>query len=193
MNSREYRISRIPVIALTVVLGSALSLATFSSRAFPEGAEAGHSGAPGQDDCSACHFAGANPTEYSGLVLEGLPDSVSAGKRYELVLKLSDPEGRVGGFQLYAASDNFGELEPGEGQKTLEQTDANGAQKIYVTHAHPAATEPHKNGEQVAQWRFHWTAPEELNELMFYIAAVAGDGDDSPVGDNVYLLEVPVR
>ena len=47
--------------------------------------------------------------------------------------------------------------------------------------------------EDVAEWRFQWTAPEgPLARLVLHVAANSGNGDASPLGDFVYTLEWPL-
>lgn len=170
-----------------LAFGVALSALTAAiAQANPEGAPAGHTGGLGQPDCSACHDLGAEPTEHSGLFLEGLSDTFEAGREYTFELTVIDPAARVAGFQLMLVSGDgeHGQWLPGEGQAVMEQSDS-----VYVHHSQPRMTqEDGKSGERRAQWMLRWRAPEAEGALAIYAAAVAGDDDQSPFGDNVYTV-----
>ena len=42
-----------------------------------------------------------------------------------------------------------------------------------------------------AIWKLSWRAPESADSaVVFHLTANAGDGDESPFGDNIYRLEI---
>jgi len=174
---------------LNKALLAVATLIPFGVAAYPDGAPPGHVGAGYQPDCSTCHFAGPDPQPQSGLELRGLPERVEAGQLYELVLLLRDPEGRVGGFQVMVETDDgdqAGELIPVAGQQVQ---DHEGLQ--YLGHAEvQSSMVDRKTGQKQNSWVVNWRAPSQLATFQIFMTAVAGDNDQSPLGDNAYRLKV---
>jgi hypothetical protein len=160
---------------------------------FKDGPPARVSGGFGEETCWACHFDNEENDPSGTLVITGVPDRFSPGGRYELILTLSRPGMAVGGFQLTARVEEdgtqAGELEPGPGEEArigvLTERDVQ-----YVHHLLPGV-ELTADGQ--ARWRVIWTAPSAAGSVLFHAAAVAGDGDESQIGDFVYTGAQPTR
>ncbi len=105
------------------------------------------------------------------LSLAGAPVKIEPGKVYELTLTLKHAGMKVAGFLVSAAGGTF-----------------TGGEGVEVQGAAARSTlEKAKQGD-VATWRFSWRAPEEvLREAAFYVSANAGNDDQSPFGDTIYL------
>ncbi|MBB5518871.1 choice-of-anchor V domain-containing protein [Amphiplicatus metriothermophilus] len=159
--------------------GAFLLFLAVPAWALPDGADWSHDGGPGRPDCSACHFDAAPLRQDARLTLDGLPERIEPGARYDLALTLSAETLKVAGFVLRAEMNGAeaGAFEPlGEGLEAK-----GGALRSNAKGARPDAP-----GRVV--WRFRWTAPEELaGPVRFYVAANAGNDDLSPFGDQVFL------
>lgn len=172
----------------------AIALLVAPAHAFPDGPEPGYTGGPGQQDCSACHYAGADKTQQSGIKLNGLAQLMVPGDTYQIELVVLDPEQRVGGFQLAVRyrdgseeGRSAGRLSPGEQQRTVT---ADGIE--YLLHGVPQSAAP-QNGLAQTRWNFEWTAPPSNSQVEIAVAAVAANHDDSSLGDNVYLLRQEIK
>jgi hypothetical protein len=130
-------------------------------------------GRPGRDSCTTCHFE-AEPVRHSDkLQLLGLPAKVEPGRTYSLTVELKHLGMKVAGF-LLALDPSAGAFDSGP------TTEAKGA-AIRSTLA--AA----KQGEE-ARWTLIWRAPERMPpEVAFHLSANAGNDDQSPFGDIIYL------
>ena len=101
---------------------------------------------------------------------------------------------RVAGFQLsarYAAGDSAGapagELQPTDSTTAIVYHPATFVP--YLQHTHPAAI-----GGDGARWVFRWTAPARRPApVAFHIATNAGNDDNSPLGDYVFLKVIELR
>lgn len=153
--------------------------------AFPDGPEPGYTGGKGFEDCSGCHFAGPPPSTGSGIELTGLAEQMVPGERYQITIEVRDPEQQVGGFQLAIrnlsslASD--GQFVEREGLRIL--VDAN---VTFLSHSEPQRAEQ-QGDHQLTRWQFEWVAGS-AKKVELSVAAVAADGDDSSLGDNVYTF-----
>ena len=157
--------------------------------AFPDGPEPGLTGGQGYADCSSCHFAGPAPSENSGISLRGLVEQMVPGEHYQWVLEVRDPEQRVGGFQLAVrdldTQQSIGELVFGDGLRALDAV-LEDKQVTFLSHSEPQVAQA-DGGEQITRWQLEWVA-EQAGNIEVSIAAVAADGDDSALGDNVYTF-----
>lgn len=159
--------------------------------AFPDGAEPGHSGLGDEHDCGSCHYLGPAPDKRSGLTFDSLPERVAAGDVVEFRLRLSDPEGRIGGFQLTAdaAGESAGWFDAGSDQQ-LAELDG----REYLGHSNPRASTETECGEsRVIEWTVRWRAPTDANSVTLAAAAVAANEDASALGDNAYRHEQTIE
>ncbi len=157
---------RFALVACTMLM-----LAGAPASAHPGAAPWEADGRPGNQSCTTCHFE-AEPVRGGGaLSLAGLPEKVEAGKLYQLTVTLKHAGMKVAGFLVSAAGGTF---VGGEGVETQGS-------------AARSTLEKAKKGD-VATWRLAWRAPEDaLREAAFYLSANAGNDDQSPFGDTIYL------
>lgn len=142
--------------------------------AHPDGAPPAHTGGFGEPSCHACHFDA--PVEEAGLRIEGLPDRFAPGERYELELVLEHAELRTAGFQLAVRDTDgrqAGSVEPADEETARIEHDGVG----YLSHA--------RAGD--GRWRFIWTAPDGVAEVVFDVAANAANDDRSEFGDRIVV------
>ena len=152
------------------MLAPAFALAP-AAGAHPGAAPWEADGAPGRQSCATCHFEAEPVKDSAALTLVGLPAKIEAGKVYELTLTLKHAGMKVAGFLVAAAGGTF---VAGEG--------------VEVQGAAARSTLAKAKQADVATWRFSWRAPEAaLREAAFYLSANAGNDDQSPFGDIIYL------
>jgi hypothetical protein len=159
--------------------------------AFPEGADPGHVGLPDQPDCGSCHYLGAPPDDHSGLAFESLPEFIMAGSEVEFVLRLRDPQARIGGFQMTAdAMDQAaGQFLPDQNQR-LDALDG----RHYLGHSSPQPSRAANSDEgRVVEWTVRWQAPPTPGKVSLIAAAVAANNDASALGDNAYRHEQTIE
>lgn len=170
---------------LAVFLMALGLLVSTPAIAYPDGPEPRLTGGQGYADCSECHFAGPAPTQGNGVKLQGLVEQLVPGERYQWVLEVRDPAQRVGGFQLAVrdldTQQSVGELVFAEGLRVV-----NDQQVTFLSHSEPKVAQA-KGDYQVTRWEFEWVA-EQAARIEVSVAAVAADGDDSALGDNVYTF-----
>jgi len=164
--------------------------ATVSALPVTERPPAGFSGGFGEPSCVHCHI-GNDVNAFGGRVaLEGLPAMYEPGHEYVLSVRLEAEETTLAGFQLTARHSadgrgNAGALRPIDGRTGV--SDSLGIR--YMHHTREGASTADPNG---SSWQFVWTAPAEATPVVFNVSANSGNGDNSPLGDLVFVHEAPV-
>lgn len=182
--------------ALLVGGGSlcAVSLAIPASGSMPIPAT---TGGFGENTCQQCHEAGTAGEPPGELTLEGVPETYVPGMSYQLTITLAHPGLRGAGFQISAREDGInmssgtdaGFLAPVD--ERTRTSDDDRARATYVQHTGPG-TAGHSPGQ--ASWTIEWVAPDGLGTpVVFHLAAVAADGDGTPLGDAVYAMAAHSR
>ncbi len=156
--------------------------------AFHDGPPARVTGGFGEDSCFACHWDGQENDGPGELWVGGLPANVEPGAAYHLQVKVARPGMKVAGFQLavrHRDATQAGDLTvPGdeEGRVVIiSDRDVQFAQ-------HLSAGTSGVDGE--VRWDILWTAPSSGDTIVLHVAAVAGDGDASQMGDHVRTAEI---
>lgn len=150
---------------------------------FSSGPPAGFTGAPGENDCAACH----TPNTHTGGQFTILPPpEYIPGQTYEVRVRHTSPDvTRLRwGFELTALdSENFAAgtfANLSENTQTLEQDG-----RFYIEHT-SAGTFPGQTGG--SEWAFNWTAPAtDIGPVTFYAGGNQANNDESPDGDQIYL------
>lgn len=180
--------------ALAVLAIPAATVATgTASSAFRDAPPPAFTGGFGEASCAQCHFDVAVPDPAGAVTVTGLPERYTAGERYLLTLRLQRPGMERAGFEVSArfasgagAGSQAGALHPSDARTALT---AHGGVD-YLHHA-AAGTEPMEDGS--TSWEVEWTAPPNGDTpVIFHLAANAADGDDSQLGDHVYLDSVTI-
>lgn len=179
-------------LALAVGLAAATLLAATPLSPFRDGPPAAVTGGFGEDSCYACHWDSLNDGK-GELRIVGLPERFEPGDAYPLQVVLTRPGMEVAGFQLSArfAEDGgqAGDLVPGEGEKGRVSVATQGEVQ-YIQHLLPGIV---LAGPDSASWAMVWKAPTASGPVKFHVAAVAGDDDESQIGDFVYTVEKDSR
>ena len=154
--------------------------------AFPTGAPSEHTGAPGEKNCTSCHFGSLNETKPE-LTLTGLENSIKPGSQLIITLRLSHKKMKVGGIQLSIRSVNDKNLSPGDMYSSqLVSSYTKGI--VYLNHQYPL-----QNYLDTLKITIHWKVPENEDIVLLNVAMVAGDNDLSPFGDSVVLLQRKIK
>jgi S-layer homology domain len=171
--------------------GVLLVLAALPGRpvgAFSFGPPAGHTGAPGELTCVACHPSFPVDSGAGRVRVGGLPLHYTPGQAVALTVTTTQPDGFRYGFQLTALGAG------GASAGTLVVTDAaatqlfggsvDGQPREYLEHT-LAGVAPLEFNRRV--WSFTWVAPStDVGAVTFYATGNGADGNSEPTGDYVY-------
>ncbi len=176
----------------TLFVGASVVAVAVTVGKYSEGPPAGHTGGFGEPTCRQCHSDNALNDAAGSLQLEGIPDSYEPNKQYRIVVTLRSPGMRRAGFQ-FAARFETGP-NPGAQAGGLGPVDerveviSSGQQTVqYAQHTREGTF-----GEEpdIAHWSVTWQAPlEEIDSVVFHVAANASNDDDSEFGDFIYTHE----
>ena len=162
------------------------------------GAPGGHSGAPGENDCShsGCHDDGKVNSGTAVLELLGIAqETFNKGNVYDLKIKISDPNVTRFGFQLLALETdslkNAGEFQLTDEERTQMVIDRQkNNDRKYLTYTFNG-TDAVRRG--LGEWTVKWKAPSSGKKISFYLAAVSANDDMQDKGDHVYTLTKTVE
>lgn len=173
------------LVLLTLLMVVGANTLVITNTAQPA---AGHTGAPGENTCTAagCHNGTANST--SLIVLNTAPSGQLAtgytpGTDYNIFINVQD-------LATPATS------QPKDGfQVTVLDSNNNFAGAFTVTNANSTSKTTtfgreyigHKNATSTSAWTFRWTAPAVgTGPVRFYVAANRSNSNGSDSGDNIY-------
>lgn len=147
------------------------------------GAAAGKTGAPGEQNCTACHSGTAQDGANENLLT--LSDGTTTvttytpGQQYTVSLSLSSNPVKKG-FQataLTSANAMAGNFAVGTGNTSI-----NGTTKKYANHTSTSNT--------AANWTWTWTAPASgTGDVTFYVATNKTNNNNNDMGDMIYLSQ----
>jgi len=175
----------VALLLAAVVAGRADAYATG-----PEDARAGDP--PERETCAmaTCHTEFPVGSGDGALSLTGVPSVYEPGTPYEISVLLADPGQERWGFELTVLRSDFlqaGEialLSPQETQLSI----GDGPAPDYLKQTLDGTFDEQADGP--VSWSFLWTPAAGDQTVTFYVAGNAADGNDEPVGDYVYTLEV---
>ena len=139
-----------------------------------------HTGGFGEPTCLTCHMGDANDPR--GALEISAPAYYTPGATYEIRVRLKHPELAAGGFEL-SVRDTAGRQAGRFITDTASVAVTTLNDVLYVHHVR-ASTRP--TGDSIS-WSFDWVAPDNTNPLVIHVAANAGNDDESPLGDFVYV------
>lgn len=148
----------------------------------------GHTGAPGEPTCAACH---GSTSGSGGLAIAGDFNTLqyTAGQTYNMTVTITHPNFSKFGFNLVAldsGNTSIGTLTAGTGSQILTGP----MSRSNITHTN-AGTASSTTGSKT--FSFTWTAPSTYaGKVTFYAAGNAANGNNSDSGDFIYTgtLEV---
>lgn len=178
----------IPAAALTLVAAAAAVPAFHAT-----GPPVGHTGGFGEPTCLECH-RGSDLNAFGGRVtVQGLPEVYGRGRRYQITVALEAEETATAGFQIsarYAGGAEWGtpagELVPVDSRVAVTLADT-GQPYAHQTPEGSATANP-----DLATWSLEWVAPFVGGPVAIHVAANSGNGDDSPLSDLVYAMDVTI-
>lgn len=162
-------------ILKSIVILLAVAIVAFS---FSSGVPEGHTGAPGEVNCTSCHQTHALNSGDGSLSITVSTAAYTPGEVYEVTVEVMDDSLERAGFQLTALDENLEQAGTitDFNEEVLELNNADGRQYIY-----------HIDASDQNSWSFQWQAPEtNRGEVTFYAAGNAANGDFSNDGDYIY-------
>ncbi|MGE0882597.1 MAG: choice-of-anchor V domain-containing protein [Blastocatellales bacterium] len=156
----------------------------------------GFTGAPGEGNCTGCHYTYPVNSGAGKVEITGLPASYSLGQSYLVTITVSHPTARAWGFELTALDQNgtsstIGALTPTSATTTLQRdSDASGQPRTYLSHGEAGIAQG-KAGSN--SWSFTWTAPAtNAGDVTFYAVGNAANNQVTPEDDYIYTTSVKV-
>ncbi|MDQ3219169.1 MAG: FG-GAP-like repeat-containing protein [Acidobacteriota bacterium] len=181
--------------AVVAVIGlSRFSIEHQKSSANASGPPASFTGAPLENNCTACHRGSALNGGGGNILITGMPANYLPGQQIPLTVTVNQPGGAVlYGFQL-TTIDNQGRKAgtytfPGGTPQQMQLVSGlvGGNERQYVEHTSNGTT---PTSFVTKSWNFTWNAPaERIGKLSFYAAGNAADSDGSTSGDKIYTTD----
>lgn len=149
------------------------------------GAGAGKTGAPGEQNCTACHAGTVQDGAIENIltILDGnIPvTTYTPGQQYTVALVMSSNPAKKG-FQATALSST--NAMAGNFTGVAGNTSINGTTKKYANHTSTS------NASTTLSWTWTWTAPAAgTGNVTFYVASNKADNNGNNNGDVIYLSQ----
>ncbi|MEE9555044.1 MAG: IPTL-CTERM sorting domain-containing protein [candidate division Zixibacteria bacterium] len=139
----------------------------------------GKTGAPGEGTCRDCHSSYPLNSGDGAFTIVA-PSDFEAGLTYPIAVEISDPGQQRWGFEITPLA--LGSITITDPTNT--QYSSSGG-KIYTKQTSAGTYNGTPNGP--VSWSFDWTAPADPPEqIVFYAAGIAANGNGSASGDYVY-------
>lgn len=186
------RIALFPIITLIIGFFSVADTNTPKPEKmlYPEQLPGTFTGGFGEDTCHSCHFDYPMNPDDGSLSLDGFPEKYEPGKTYTFAIKLSREKLGQGGFQLssrFEDGSQAGFFEVNSERLSFTETEKN---IQYLQHSLKGSK---VNNQTSIRWEVRWEAPDSGGgNIIFNIAANAGNGDASAFGDFIYIREIRV-
>jgi uncharacterized protein (TIGR03437 family) len=158
--------------------------------AFSGGPPPGHTGAPGEQTCAACHTGAVNPAGGNVRIVYSGGTSYVPGQAGRFTVTITDSAARAYGFEAVAklaSGGPAGTFAPGDGMQVLCQDSQrppcrSTAPMAYLSHTAPRAT---------GTFEFDWTPPATASgDVTIYVAGNAANGNGQPSGDRIYTASL---
>ena len=149
------------------------------------GAGTGNTGAPGEQNCTACHSGtaqdGANENVLTLLDGSTPVTTYTPGQQYTVALVMSSNPAKRG-FQATALTSANAMAGNFTGQ--AGNTSVNGTTKKYANHTSTS------NTSTTLSWNWTWTAPASgTGDVTFYVATNKTNNNGTTSGDAIYLSQ----
>ena len=128
------------------------------------------------------------------MAILGIPSTYQPGASYQFAVRLARAQLKRGGFELTArladgvhAGAQAGSLEPIDDRVNVADTVVGSYGAVrYARHTHAGSL---PTNADTVQWSVRWTAPTS-GSVVFHVAANAGNDDNSPLGDYIYVAKL---
>ena len=175
------------LLSFTWKNNSALETYYRNSHKNEAGAPAGRTGAPGEQNCTACHSGSVQADNgFNSITIEdgnGVVTDYTPGSTYTVTVAMSTTNVK-NGFEITA-------FDPANAMAgTFTVTDATntkqvGTAKKYITHK--------LAGTALNTWSFNWTAPAtNVGDVTFYLATNETNANSGSGGDVIRLTQFPI-
>lgn len=149
------------------------------------GAGAGKTGAPGEQNCTACHAGTAQDGANENILtlLDGTTPvtTYTPGQQYTMALVMSSNPAKRG-FQATALTSS--NTMAGTFTAQAGNTSVNGTAKKYANHTSSS------NTSSTLSWNWTWTAPASgTGNVTFYVASNKANNNGNDNGDVIYLSQ----
>ena len=195
---RKDRVKVASMIFFLVALLSALltgSRTVKTARAFAEGPNPGHTGAPFELTCAVAGCHGGEPNTGPGQLQITAPASYEPGNTYQITVNhmTNDTSRRRWGFQLTAldgTNNRAGSLQNSSGLTQVLEGGP-GGNRQYIEHSFLGIFQGQR---LLANWTFNWVAPAtDVGPVTFYAAGNQANNDGTESGDQIYSSSITAR
>lgn len=177
--------------ALAAIAGlSGIGSTVHKTSASASGPSPAFTGAPLENNCTACHSTFPLNSGGGSVAISGLPANYLPGQTIPLTVTMTDANAVIYGFQMVAvnnAGQNAGTINiPPAAPQPLQVISGfvNGNERRYVEHTNNGVV-PTQFGSK--SWNFTWTAPpERIGKLSFYAAGNGANSDSGTSNDQIY-------
>lgn len=158
---------------------------------YPEELPGTFTGGFGEVTCHSCHFDYPLNPEEGSLSLTGIPKKYDNGKTYTFTVTVNREDLGQAGFQITARFTNGKQAGSFGGNSDRVQFTETENNIEYLQHSLKGSK---VNNSSTHSWEFEWEAPETYRgEIIFNIAANAGNGDASAFGDFIFTDQITVQ
>lgn len=182
-NTWKYLRMSVAVVSLATITGVGVV-------AFSTGPPAGHTGAPGESLCTACHTT-FPPNSGPGDLTIIPPTAYTFGATHTVRVRLQQTGQARWGFQITAltsANQMAGSWMLTDAMRTQI---ISGLGRFYVEHTSQGTNAGTPNGP--VEWEMNWQAPaSNVGPVTFYAAGNAANNDGFNTGDYIYSRSVTV-
>jgi len=177
-----------PIVGGFWIAFVAVFLIASSSFLFSFGAPAERTGAPRMGEpqeltcVDGCHVSfPLNSGEGSVAILA--PAAYSPGEKFDVQVRVSDPDAILFGFEITSKDAFAGHV--GAWDVSGDAVQFSGGSAEYVTH------EDAVFGSESITWVIPWTAPSsDVGDVTFYATGNGADGDGRFLGDRIYATSL---
>lgn len=190
--------NRVSAVKLTIIVLFAVAFAAFwlvensrPAEASAHGPTPGHTGAPLEGNCTACHTTFPLNSGEGRVQISGFPHDYVPGRQYNVSVTTHHNDAVVYGFQMTAIDylgHGVGTFVPLAGQNPeqtqVQNTIVGGNNRSYIFHTVNGLIPVGFNSKT---WNFTWTAPAtRVGKIGLFAAGNGANSDGGPGGDYIY-------
>lgn len=173
-------------ICFSIVI--AVTLLGYSSSP-PLSGSGGHTGAPGDNVCAACHSGG---TMDGSVRITGIPDTLQLDETYPITVSVLNPDQTAarGGFQIVALK---GQSLTNAGNWEVPQEETSISIKTKFGKKYPGHNPAKSFGsDTLVTYSLIWSPTEDLmgEEIDFYVGSILANGQNGNRGDKFVRSKV---